>query len=72
MQMVRVWVRPSKLGVCKVSTGVCHNGEMQGWFSLSLSILKLTAAQKVLYVHSLTVFVNFYAVNFYATSAMKH
>ena len=48
-------------------------GEMQGWgksVSLSLSILKLTAAQEARYVHSLTVYGG-RAVNFYPTSAVK-
>ena len=43
MQMVRVWERVSRLGVCKVSATI---GEMQGWVSLALSVLKLTASQE--------------------------
>ena len=52
MRMVRVWVRASRLGVCKVSTGVRHNGANAG---VSMPILKLTAAQEARYVHSITV-----------------
>ena len=46
-------------------------GEMQGWVSLLVSVLKLTAAQEVRYVHSLTVY-GARAVNFYVTSAVKY
>ena len=43
-------------------------GEMQGGVSLSVSILKLTAAQEVRYVHGLTVYgARARAVNFCVT-----
>ena len=58
MQMVRVWVRGSRLGVCKVSTGVRHNGgnaEVGQFFSAHTET-DLTASQEVRYVHSLIVY----------------
>ena len=71
MQMLRVWVRASMFGVCKASTSVRQNGGNAGWISLSVSILRLTAAQEVRYVHSFTVY-GARAVNFYVTTAMNN
>ena len=71
--MVRILVRASRKGVCKVSTGVCHNGGNAG-VGQSVSVhIETDWCQQVRYVHSLIVYgAGAGVVNFYVASAMKY
>ena len=59
MQVVRVWVRGSRLGVCKVSTGVRHNWGNAG-VGQSVTVRTETeccpGGKEVTYLHSFTVY----------------